>query len=475
MFKALLLAATALVLSSPASAGDPTQPTPPALAPGGAAASRSQTDSGAAPDKPDLRTRTRQFEPARFNLSVDGGIGLIRAASPSVLSPGETAVAFSVLNYDRNPGDIDFFQYSAQGAVGIPGRIELFLRYTPSLRSNAVNLDPTGFPVPPLDLFVDVHPTPASRPEPYFLFAQEVPFKSYYLNSVTIDPPGHGAFGVSTGDVVVGAKLDVLSQDRGAPLGLGIRGYVEIPTESPGYNVEDWRRAAGASGAVDIGADLLVARRVGSIELVGNAGFRHTGDPDEGLRVQLVDSSQWGTPAFLVGQPIETKLDLHDLLILNGGAALQAFNIKGLQFWLLGEFGYLRYVGEATRVERLVHPAEIRLGIQVNAPKFPRVSIGAAWQLLLNDAGHGTTRRSRFTTPDGRGDINFTDQVDWELAGVVKELFAAQGATFRDRSSKVFATDNPAFDSWRNVHPGDTPVVGMGGGNILGFITWRIN
>jgi hypothetical protein len=31
------------------------------------------------------------------------------------------------------------------------------------------------------------------------------------------------------------------------------------------------------------------------------------------------------------------------------------------------------------------------------------------------------------------------------------------------------------FDASRNIPPGDTGVVGMGGGNILGFVTWRIN
>jgi hypothetical protein len=427
------------------------------------------------PRKPDLRTRTKQFEPGRFNLSADGGRGLIRAASPYSLLPGEAAGGFSVLNFDRNPGDVDFFEYGFQGAIGLPGRVELFVRGLPVVRTNSVNQDPTGYPVPPLDLIIDTYPTLAARQQPYFLFAQEVPFKSYYLNGVTIDPPGHGAFASSSGDVTVGAKINLLSQDAGSRIGVGVRGYVEIPTERPSYNVEDWRKAAGSSGKTDIGADVLIARRFGDIELLVNAGYKHMGDPDKGLRVQLVDSSQWGTPGFVVGPPVETGLDLKDQLILNAGTSLRAFNVRGLQFWLLGELGYTRYVGGGTSVERLVHPFETRLGIQANTPKFPRVSIGAAWQLLVNSAGNGTTRRTRLQTPDGRGDINFTDQVDWELAAEVRDAFTSQGLTFWERSSRVFATNNPEFDQWRNVPSGDTPVVAMGGGNILGFITWRIN
>jgi hypothetical protein len=329
--------------------------------------------------------------------------------------------------------------------------------------------------VPPLDLFVDTYPTPAIRPAPYFLFVQEAPFKSYYLDSVTIDPPGHGAFGVASGGITLGTKVNLLSEDRGNAFGLGVRGYVDIPTEHSGYNVEDWRHATGTADVFNVGVDALVAKRLGRVELVANTGLKHVGDPAAGLRVQFVDSSKWGTPEFLVGAPIETKLDLHDQLIVNAATTVQAFSIYRLPFWLLGEFGYTRYVGRGTTVQRLVNPAEIRLGIQANVPKVSRVSIGAAWQLMMSPAGNGTTRRSQFHAPDGRGDINFTDQVDPELAGQMQQLFAGQGATFRDRSSKVFASDNPAFDEWRNIPTGDTPVVAMGNGNILAFITWHIN
>jgi hypothetical protein len=272
--------------------------------------------------------------------------------------------------------------------------------------------------------------------------------------------------------VLLGGKIKLGSQER---IAFGVRGYVEIPTESPSYNVENWRYVAGTSGHTNVGGDLLLARQVGKFEVFVNGGFKYVGDPEEGLRVQLVDSSRWGTAGFLVGQPIDSKLDLRNQVLLNGGLAMPAFNLKGMRFWLLSELGYTRYVGGGTPVERLVHPVEMRLGVQANVPKFPRVAIGAAWQLLFNDGGDGTTRRSNFQTADGRGDINFTDQVDYAFAQEVQAQFAAQGVTFRERSSKMFATDNPAFDHWRNVTPGDSPVVAMGGGNILAFITWRVN
>ena len=429
-----------------------------------------------------LRERTHEFEPSRFNLSPRGGQGLIQAISPYTLQPGEVGASASVLNFDRNPGDVDFFEYGFQGAVGLPGRVELFFRIAPVLRTNSVNQEPMGYPVPPLDLFVDIYPTSAIRQQPYFLYAQEVPYKSYYVAGVKIEPPGHGAFGNSSGSYGFGGKINLLSEDRSNRFGLGARGYIDIPSEDPSYNTTDWRNVAGVSGKVDIGGDLLFSKTLWRSQLLANVGYKHVGDPDLGLRVQFVDSSRWdeldsitGQPAsILVGEALETKLDLRNQVNATVGTALPAFNINGLQFWLLSELSYLRYVGSGTQVERLVHPMEMRLGIQANVPKFPSLSLGAAWQLLFNDGGHGTTRTSTFVSADGRGDINFSPHVDPGLASTYEQSLSQRGATFTTNGSRMFSTDNARFDTSRNVVTGDTEVVSMGGGNIIAFITWRV-
>jgi hypothetical protein len=465
----LLLGYTPLARAGGQAGVDPAaSPSPAAPQPAG--------QPGAKPlSHPELRAQTLEWEPGRFNLSIDGGLGLIRAASPYTLKAGQVAAAVTALNTDRNPGDTDLYEYSLQGAVGLPWQTELFVKASPWYRSNSVNLDPRGYPVPPLDLFVDTYPTRAERSPPYFLFTQEVPFKSYYLNAVVIRPPPHGAFGASSGDVTVGGKVNVLSEDRGSPLGLGVRAYVEIPTESPSYNVEDWRHVAGVPGQVDVGWNVLLARRIGQFEVIGNVGLKHVGDPSEVLRVQLVDSSRWGSPGFIVGAPVDATLDLRNQLTMNVGSSMRLINLKGMQFWLLGELGYLRYVGGGTQVERTINPFEARIGAQGNVPGFPRISIGAALQVMLSWASNGDTRRSNFHTPDERGDINFTRQVDAALNDEVTALFTAQGATFRERSSRMFATDNPAFDQWRNVPTTYQEVTALGNANLVAFITWRIN
>lgn len=398
--------------------------------------------------------------------------------SPYTLGSGELAAGAYVMNFDRNPGDVDFFEFMFQVALGLPGRFEAFVRASPTLRTNSVGQDPIGYPVPPLDLFVDTFPSSSERPQPHFLFAQEVPYKTYNVREVRINPPGNGAFSSRSGDMVVGLKRNVASEDLGDGFGLGLRFTIEIPIEKPAYNTwaseDDWRRYTGVSGEMDYGMDLLFSQRFWKTELIGNMGYKRIGDPDRGVRVQFVDSSQTEPERFLVGDPVEVGLDLHDELDVTMGMAFPGFAVLGEQVWFMGEFSYKRYVGSGTTVERLVHPAEMRLGVQVNFPWYRAVSVGVAFQLLFNDAGNGDPRTSFFLTPDGRGDINFTELVDPELSDEVQQYMTGRGASFSYNSSKVFATDNPEFDAWRNISAAPKLIVGQGGGNALAYITWRV-
>src|SRR5262245_3419569 len=66
--------------------------------------------------------------PTRFNATVNGGSGLIRAISPDTLRHGSAVIGAAVMNYDRDPGDVDLFEYSFQGAVGFGKRTEIFMR-----------------------------------------------------------------------------------------------------------------------------------------------------------------------------------------------------------------------------------------------------------------------------------------------------------------------------------------------------------
>ena len=164
-----------------------------------------------------------QDRPTRFNISISGSSGLVRAVSPYTLRPGEVGLGFAQMNFDRDPGDTDFVEDSVQGAVGLPARMEVFVRTPSLLRTNSVNLDPLAFPVPPFDLVLDIFPTPALRSQPYFLFTQEAPYKTYFVPGVVIAPPGDGGFASSWGDWVLGVKKNILSEGGRNWFGFGTR------------------------------------------------------------------------------------------------------------------------------------------------------------------------------------------------------------------------------------------------------------
>ena len=407
-------------------------------------------------------------------LAFGGGTGLIHAVTPDTLEPGNFAVSVLEMNYDRNPGDIDVMKFGFQFAIGVTKRIEAFVDYVPVLRTNAVNLDPLAYPVPPLDLIVDTYPTVADRTEPYFLFPPEVPYKTYDVPTVRVIPPSWGAFSSSSGDLTVGGKVSLLSERRGNPLGLGVHGYVVIPTEKPEGNTANWAKLAGVPGGIDVGVQLAVEKVLKKVQVVGNVGYRAVGAPDlGGMRIQYVDSSRAGTPGFIVGQSKTVALELHDQLSFTGGARVPVFRIGSSQMWALGELSHVQFVGSATPVERVIDVTQFRLGFQGELPGYHNLILGAAWQAPLSDMGDGDTRVTNFKTPDGRGDINFGQFVDPALASTVGAYFAQNGVTLDANTSKVFATNNAAFDGWRNVKTGAQPVVAAGNNAVVAFITWR--
>jgi hypothetical protein len=411
--------------------------------------------------------------PTRFNITPIGGTGLVLAISPYTLAPGIGAFGASALNYDRDPGDIDLFEFGAQGAVGLSKRTEVFFRVMPWLRANSANLDPLRFPVPPLDLFVDTYPTPADRSGPKFLFVPTLPYKTYNLANLTET----GAFSSGHGDSVFGAKINLLSEDRGNAVGLGVRGFIEVPTEKPLYNVPypAFRNLAGVSGKINYGGDLLFARTWKAGEFVANIGYKQTGNPDRGLRIQMVDSSQTDPSKFLIGDPVNIPLDLSNELRISTGYSVPIFHWYKSYWWLITEFNHTHFVGSHTPTERLVHPSDVSAGIQSNFPWYRNVSVGVMWQLLLNNGGKGQDRSTAFKTADGRGDINFGELMgNPQLTADVESFLQSRGATFSEASSKVFASDNPAFDAWRNITVAPGKIQSQGHTNSLAFITWRI-
>ena len=201
------------------------------------------------------------------------------------------------------------------------------------------------------------------------------------------------------------------NRSRSGRPGLGVQAYVELPTEEPTFNSGAWRTKAGVSGERDFGFDLLLSQEVREAEFLFNLGYKRVGDPESGTRVQFVNSGAVRPEDFWVGFGGESKLDLKDEIRLVGGASFPAFHVLRYQAWFVGEFFYKRFVGSGTPVQSVVHPLDSLVGLQINPNPIPWLSFGAGWLLRWNSAGKGGERSSPFLTPDGRGDINFTELV----------------------------------------------------------------
>ena len=84
-------------------------------------------------------------------------------------------------------------------------------------------------------------------------------------------------------------------------------------------------------------------------------------------------------------------------------------------------------------------------------------------------------RTTNFRTPDGRGDVNFGQFVDPALASTVGAYFARNGVALDANTGKVFATNNAAFDGWRNVKTAAQPVVAAGNNALFGKLCAVLN
>ncbi len=417
-----------------------------------------------------------------LGLSAAGPSGLLRGSSPLTLDPWHFGLGFSLVNYDRNPGDTDFTEYAVEGALGLPAQLEVFSRFTPLFEANSVNLDPVGFPAPPLDLVIDTFPSQASAAPPYFVYAQGAPYRTYIVEDVRIDPPGVGAYSESTGDVVLGVKWNLLSEQRGNRFGLGVQGYVEIPTEQPGYKIWsrspfvpgvapptiDWQKKVGTSGKTDVGFDVLFSKQIQQAQLLVNVGYKHVGDPEAGYQVYLVNSGAITPQDFVVAPPRQFRLDLRDQLLFVADASVPVVKVGKTRFWGVGEFFHKRYVGDGTPVQGLVNPYESVFGAQADPLVFPWLALGAAWLHQWDSAGNGGQRVSPFG-----GNINFSEVVDPTLAAQVKGYLVSQGLPVLENMNGVFVTNNAAFDAWRNIPLQPGPVVSRGHGAFFVFLNIR--
>jgi len=218
----------------------------------------------------DTTPPAQEVRPAVTSFWGDTGLWFIPTAE--VLKPGGWAFGAYRTELDFKQGSTDVAYYPGTLAVGAGNRTEIF---------GAVRA------VTSIDR--DTRPLFAPANTPIGGVVNEYPFVR------------EGWTGNNFGDVYVGAKVNLLSEQRRQPLALALRGTVKLPTAGED-NV--------GTGQFDYFADGILSKEINrSVELAGYSGFVFRGDPG-GL--SLSDGLRWGFgAAFGTRSSLRFTTELH--------------------------------------------------------------------------------------------------------------------------------------------------------------------
>lgn len=109
-----------------------------------------------------------------------------------------------------------------------------------------------------------------------------------------------GWTGSKVGDLLVGAKVNLLSEFRESPAALAVRGIVKLPTGD--------RDSGASTGKADVMVDAIVSKEAArSVEVSGFGGFVWRAKPDDPTAVDVSSGLRWGVGA---GFPSRSPLRL---------------------------------------------------------------------------------------------------------------------------------------------------------------------
>jgi outer membrane protein OmpA-like peptidoglycan-associated protein len=186
-----------------------------------------------------------------------GDTGLWFVPTADVLSTREFSLSAHRTEQDFRQGNTSVSFWPITGAAGV-GRVELFGAFRVVAR-----VDRDSVPL---------------------LFAGPGDEAGGLVNEY---PRVHGTWtGNRVGDLFVGAKVNLLSQQRRAPVALAVRGTLKVPTGDAD--------AGAGTGEYDGFVDLIASREGGGVDVAAFGGVALRGDPDD---ISISDGLRWGAGA----------------------------------------------------------------------------------------------------------------------------------------------------------------------------------
>ena len=267
----------------------------------------------------------------RSSATFLGDTGLWFVPTAEILPDGRWSASAQRANFDRTAGITDIQHIVATFAYGVKDRVEIFGSFRALTR-------------------VDRDARPIFSGDPNIGGpTHQLPFANEYFTS-------------DVGDLLIGGKFNITSEQNRAPVAFAIRAMAKLPTGSDS--------AGTSTGKVDGAFDAVVSKDLGAAELAGYGGFIVRGDPSE---FDLPDSFRYGVG---VGIPVGSALTLFGEI---NGEALTSDEIRINQV-LVGSDGSM-----SGMLSRAQSPADAMVGLQWNAPSGLYVGAGLNASLVHDD------------------------------------------------------------------------------------------
>ena len=267
----------------------------------------------------------------RSSATFLGDTGLWFVPTAEVLPDGKWSGSVQRANFDRSAGITDIAHYAGTFAYGITDRFELF----GSLRA-VTRLDRDARP-----LFDAESSTGGPTTEYPFVDDQ---FSSRF------------------GDLLIGGKFNITSEQDQAPAAFAVRVSMKLPTGSTSNGT--------STGKLDTAFDAVVSKDLGTAEVAGYGGFLFRGDPSQ---FDLPDSFRYGVG---VGIPIGNALSL--IAELNGEAVTSDSIL--IRQVLVGTDGSM-----SGNLSRAQSPADAMVGLQWNGSSGLYVGAGLNVAMVHDD------------------------------------------------------------------------------------------
>ncbi len=228
--------------------------------------------------------------------SLSGNTGLWKVHTPITLPPGQFSFSVWLDRINRNPGQLTITTLGFGGSAGLTRWLELGVNFEVNRRVLVRRSDQLSLGQQQLGLFGAQFPgappsatqlMPGSTLLPQ-LRSPATPTGALtgaagYYNALPF--AGMGLQGNGIGTASVGLKFNVLSQEQGSPLDVGVRTYLQVPTHR---SISYLQFRPTQTGALVFGSDLLAGKTIAEkADVYVNAGFRWMQSPDDGKPVEL--------------------------------------------------------------------------------------------------------------------------------------------------------------------------------------------